>query len=151
MNGSHVFHEIYLHVNWHVKHNRPTLRDDIERLTHHFIIERCRKTKGVFLHGIGGTDDHVHIAMNIEPQITISDLVRTLKAGSSHDVNEQLRKKELYWQRGYGVVTFGRKNLPWVLEYVRNQREHHSAGTAQGRLETYGYLEEDDGDDEVNE
>lgn len=28
--ASHVFHEIFLHLNWHVKHDQPTLRDDIE-------------------------------------------------------------------------------------------------------------------------
>jgi len=35
--SGHVFHEIYLHVNWHVKDDRPTLRDDLiaDQKEHH--------------------------------------------------------------------------------------------------------------------
>ena len=39
------------------------------------------------------------------------------------------------WQRGYGVVSFGKNNLAWVLEYVGNQKEHHARGNAHDRLE----------------
>ena len=149
MNTSHVFHEIYLHIIWHVKYDKATLKDNIEKLTHRFLIERCAKTKGVTLHGLGGTDTHIHLAVDIEPAVTISDLVKNLKGGSSHDLNTELRRKELQWQRGYGVVSFGRKNLPWVLEYIANQRQHHAAGTAQVRLENAGDCddgyEEDEG------
>ena len=38
-------------------------------------------------------------------------------------------------QRGYGVVSFGKRNLDWVLDYVRRQREHHAGGQVQARLE----------------
>jgi putative transposase len=133
--SSHVFHEIYLHFNWHVKDDRPTLRPDIELLVHRLIKDRCRRTKGVYFHGIGGTETHIHLAINIEPHVTISELVKDLKGGSSHDLNAELGRKELYWQRGYGVVSFGRNNLEWVLRYIANQKEHHAKGRAQDRLE----------------
>ena len=146
MNTAHVFHEIYLHLIWHVKYDKPTLRDNVEQLTHKHLKDRCEKTKGVTLHGIGGTDTHIHMAIDIEPSVTISDLVKNLKGGSSHDVNTELRRKELQWQRGYGVVSFGKKNLPWVLAYIANQREHHAVGTSQERLENHGDF--DDGYEE---
>jgi putative transposase len=41
----------------------------------------------------------------------------------------------LEWQTGYGVVSFGTKDLKWVIEYVRNQKEHHAKGTTVDRLE----------------
>lgn len=133
--SSHVFHEIYLHLNWHVKEDRPTLTNDVESLTHRLIAERCRRMKGVFLHGVNGTETHVHLAVNIEPHVTISGMVKDLKGGSSHDVNSELRRKLLYWQRGYGVVSFGRKNLDWVLDYIARQKEHHARQSAHERLE----------------
>ena len=34
-----------------------------------------------------------------------------------------------------GVVSFGTRDLPWVRDYIRNQREHHSAGRTHDRLE----------------
>ncbi len=144
--AGHVFHEIYLHLNWHVKDDRPTLNPDVEPLVHRMIKDRCRKIKGVYFHGIGGTETHVHLAVNIEPHVTISELVQDLKGGSSHDLNAQLRRKELYWQRGYGMVSFGKNNLDWVLRYIASQKEHHAKGRVQDRLERItAYEDERDG------
>src|SRR5947208_965211 len=133
--SSHVFHEIYLHLNWHVKDDRPTLKGNIETIAWDLIKERCQKAKGVYFHGIGGTETHIHLAINIEPHVTISELVKELKGGSSHDANEKLNQKVLYWQRGYGVVSFGKNNLPWMLDYINNQKEHHARGSIYDRLE----------------
>ena len=142
--SAHVFHEIYLHLNWHCKGNRPLLQGPLEAQTHHWITQRCRDARGVYLHGINGTATHVHLAINIEPSVTIADLVRDLKGGSAHDVNSQHRKTMIQWQRGYGVVSFGRRNLHWVLQYIARQKEHHARGTLQARLEWIGA---DDGEE----
>lgn len=77
--ASHIFHEIYLHLNWHVKDNQPLITSGIEPAVHEFLTERCRKTRGVYFHGIGGTPTHLHLAINIEPHVCISDLVGDLK------------------------------------------------------------------------
>jgi REP element-mobilizing transposase RayT len=77
--SSHVFHEIYLHLTWHTKNSQPLLTRSIEPSVHGFLRGRCLKQPGVFLHGINGTATHVHLAMNIEPQVCISDLVGDLK------------------------------------------------------------------------
>ena len=37
----------------------------------------------------------------------------------------------LEWQAGYGVVSFGTKNLEWVKAYVRNQRSGTPAGQSK--------------------
>jgi hypothetical protein len=67
----------------------------------------------------------------------ISDFIGQLKGGSSHDVNQAMGRgqKVLEWQTGYGVVSFGTRDLEWVKEYIRNQREHHARGTIHDRLE----------------
>ena len=133
--SSHVFHEIYLHLNWHTKADSPLLTPTVEPIVHKFITERCRKAEGVYFHGIGGTATHVHLAINIEPQVCISDLVGDLKGACSYELNQQKRFKALEWQRGFGVVSFGKKQLGWVQEYIANQKEHHAAGKIQRRLE----------------
>jgi hypothetical protein len=43
--------------------------------------------------------------------------------------------KRLEWQRGFGVVSFGKKQLPWVLDYIANQKEHHALSRTKARLE----------------
>lgn len=67
-----------------------------------------------------------------------------MKGASSHYVNRELvNRKVLDWQTGYGVVSFGTKDLEWVVSYIRNQKEHHKKATTTERLETSTHGEED--------
>ena len=134
--SSHVFHELFVQLNWHTKDDQPVLHDHIEELTHALLAEKAGQMKGVFLHKLGGTDTHVHLALQYEPFISIADLVQELKGASAHEVNRRVGHKALEWQRGYGAVSFGRKNLPWIVEYIARQREHHATGRVHARLES---------------
>ena len=59
-----------------------------------------------------------------------------LKGASAYYINHEVaQRKWLDWQAGYGVVSFGTRDLPWVIRYVRNQKEHHGRGTTHERLE----------------
>ena len=133
--SSHVYHEVFLHLNWHTKESSPMLTPDVEEMAYAVIRRKCQTVPGVHLHRIGGTETHVHLAVDIEPHVTISDLVQELKGASSHEINQRRGGKALLWQRGYGVVSFGQAQLPWVLEYIAHQREHHATGRVQDRLE----------------
>ena len=131
-----AYSEINLHITWHVKDNHPMLRDDIELQLHRFLRRKAVDTDGVYCHDIGGTDDHVHLVVTVCPTVTISEWIGTLKGSSSYFVNHRIaNRKVLAWQVGYGVVSFGTKDLPWVLDYVRDQRKHHAAGKTFARLE----------------
>ncbi len=133
--AAHVFHEIYLHLTWHTKESQALITPKLEPEVFAFFRARCAKTKGVYLHGINGTPTHVHLALSIEPFVTISELVGELKGACSFELNKTHGKKVLEWQRGFGVVSFGKRNLPWVLAYIANQKQHHAGGTAVERLE----------------
>jgi putative transposase len=50
-------------------------------------------------------------------------------------MNQLSNRKLLEWQKGYGIVSFGQKDLKWVVNYVENQKEHHRKGTTHERLE----------------
>lgn len=133
--STHVFHEIYLHLNWHTKNDAPLLTPQVETLVFQMLRQRCVETPGVYFHAIGGTEIHNHLVINIEPQVCISDFVGKLKGGVSHDINEHSGRKVLEWQRGFGVVSFSKNQLAWVIEYVNNQKKHHVQGTLSLKLE----------------
>jgi REP element-mobilizing transposase RayT len=133
--SGHTFHEIYLHLNWHTKGSRPLLNPELEAKVHEYIAQKCRSTHGVYFHAIGGTATHVHLAVNIQPSVGISKLVGELKGACSYEMNRQARQQVLDWQRGFGVVSFGRLQLGWVKRYIAHQKEHHAKGTAIERLE----------------
>lgn len=130
-----VYSEINFHITWHTKSSLPMISPHIEDRLFHYLTHRIIETPGAFLHAIGGTENHVHIAVGVEPNLLISDWIGQLKGSSSHYVNHEVQPKALEWQRGYGIVTFGTRDLNWVVEYIKDQKEHHRSGTTHDRLE----------------
>ena len=120
------------------------LTAQVEPVTQRSVKTRLINTPGVFVHEIGDTETHVHVAVSIPPTLTISEFIGQLKGASSHEVNQQFsqRGKVLQWQAGYGVVSFGTGDLEWVKRYIRNQREHHASGRIADRLERITEIEE---------
>ena len=131
-----VYSEINLHMTWHTKNNAPVLTDSIESRLYHYLEHEVLKTKNVFFHAIGGIEDHIHLVTTIPPSLLISEWIGKLKGGSSFYINHEIANRKLLdWQEGYGVVSFGTKDLKWVIDYVNNQKEHHARGTTNKRLE----------------
>jgi putative transposase len=136
MSGN-CYSEINLHLVWHTKESLPLLTPAVEALAHRLNRDRLIAWDGVFVHAIGGIETHVHVAVTIKPTVLICELVGQLKGGSAHDINQTRGRgdKVFAWQAGYGVVSFGTRDLPWVIRYIKGQRKHHERGTTQNRLE----------------
>ena len=75
---------------------------------------------------IGGVPDHVHLALALRPKHSVSEALQLLKGGSSKWIKDALPKMRGFaWQDGYGAFTVSRSNLPDVIKYIADQREHH--------------------------
>src|SRR5262245_38051910 len=107
------YSEINLHLVWHTKHTVPMLTPAVEAVTHRLLRTKALDLPGVFFHEVGGIADHVHLAVSILPTVLVSDLVGQLKGYSAHETNAIVGQgqKVLTWQAGYGVVSFGTRNL----------------------------------------
>ena len=132
-----VYSEINFHITWHTKNSLATIREKIEDRLYHYLTHRIIETPDVRLHAIGGIETHIHIGLSAPPNLLMSDWIGKLKGSSSHYINHEIQPKSLEWQRGYGIVTFGTKDLQWVVQYIQNQKEHHKKGTTYDRLEKY--------------
>ena len=132
-----VYSEINPHITWHTKSRAAVIVDEIERQLFAFIQRKIAgASEGVELQAIGGTTDHVHLAVRVPPTLNVSEWIGQIKGSSAHHINHRIANhRVLEWQTGYGVVSFGTKGLPWVVEYIRNQKEHHARGLTHGRLE----------------
>jgi putative transposase len=137
-----VYSEINFHITWHTKNSFPMITEKIEDRLFQYLTHKIIEKPGAYLHALGGTETHVHIAASLEPNILVSDWVGKLKGSSSHYINHEVQPKALEWQRGYGIVTFGTRDLEWVVTYVRNQKDHHRKGTVHDRLERILALEQ---------
>ncbi len=89
---------------------------------------------------VNGVEDHVHCFLGLKPVLSISDLMKEVKAKSSKYINDhQLTKSRFEWQEGYGVFSYGHSQIDDVFQYISNQEVHHKKQTF--REEYVAFLE----------
>jgi len=79
---------------------------------------------------INGMPDHIHMLVGFHTNQSISEFIQDVKANSSRWINEnKLTRSRFEWQAGYGVFSYSKSQIPDVMEYIRNQKEHHQKTT----------------------
>jgi len=92
---------------------------------------------------IGGTADHIHAIVLASATYSPSQIAQFLKGETSKWVHDEYRAlRNFAWLDGYGAFTVSNSNLPEVIHYIQNQRQHHRRKTFQDEylefLQTYG-------------
>ncbi len=76
---------------------------------------------------INGMPDHIHILIGMRPAQSISDLMQDIKGSSSRWINEKkFLKVKFEWQEGYGAFSYAKSQVNNVINYIKNQEQHHS-------------------------
>ena len=100
------------------------LKDNREQLYRY--IWGILKNKNCILYQINAVEDHIHIATHIHPSIALSSLVREIKTSSSVWIKEQkIFPNFISWQNGYGGFTYSIKEKSALVNYIKNQEDHH--------------------------
>src|SRR5580704_1356327 len=109
----------------------------------HFITSALRQRLWPFLGGIarqndmkaieiGGVEDHVHILLSIPSTVSIAKAMQLIKGGSSKWIHETFPEHRLFrWQEKYGAFSVSASQLDKIIEYIRNQEQHHLKMTFQ--------------------
>lgn len=122
---------VQLHFVFSTKHRRPLINVEVETELFKYLATACR-TLDCPSHGIGGADDHIHIACSLSRTITISSLIQQLKQDSSKWIKTKgVNYADFAWQNGYGAFSIGQSQLEDLKRYIANQREHHCRITFQ--------------------
>jgi len=75
---------------------------------------------------IGGAEDHCHALILLPPPLPLSKAVQTLKGCSSKWLNDTgVAGNNFAWQEGYGAFSVSSSQTDEVVEYIKNQPEHH--------------------------
>ena len=81
---------------------------------------------------VGGIEDHIHALVTAPSTLSPSQIFQVLKGGSSKWIHLEFPDlKGFAWQDGYGAFTVSKSNIPAVIGYIQNQREHHRKKTFQ--------------------
>ncbi|WP_343218946.1 transposase [Cerasicoccus fimbriatus] len=83
-------------------------------------------------HRVGGTVDHVHLAVSLGRETTQSDWIKEVKSRSSKWIKQEWPELTSFaWQRGYGAFSISPNHLTALLEYIDRREEHHRHETFQ--------------------
>ncbi|MGB8543188.1 MAG: IS200/IS605 family transposase [Candidatus Acidiferrales bacterium] len=119
---SHTHAQNVIHVVFSTKDRRKSIPLDFQPRVWSYMSAICQKM-GVLVLAVGGTDDHVHLLIQIPPPLALAKAVLTIKSNSSRWANKEGHK--LAWQQGYGAFSVSSSNIPAVAQYIQNQRSHH--------------------------
>ncbi len=122
---AHTYHQIYLQTVFAVKYRNAVIDKSWKGLLHGIIgnlINECG-CKTIIINGV---EDHVHCLLGLKPVVSVSELMKTVKAKSSKYINDhKITKERFEWQRGYGVFSYSQSHLHNVYKYIEQQEEHH--------------------------
>lgn len=117
--------KILLHVVFSTKNREPSIHGALQPKLQAYLAGACRSVGSEAIR-VGGTENHVHIACTLPRTLTVSLLLEDKKKSSSHWMKKQDGgNKRFAWQAGYGAFSLGQSQLPALITYIDNQREHH--------------------------
>ncbi len=120
-----TYTQITYHIVFATKNRAPVLptnhRRDLYRYLHSILKHRhCHTFR------INGVEDHIHILTTLHPTIPLADLVKEIKTASSGWMKKNAAFPHFeHWQEGYGAFTHANDERPRLIEYIKNQEEHH--------------------------
>jgi len=130
---SHTYTRLLYHIVFSTKQRHPWITEDVRNDLHAYLGGIVRNIEGTAI-SVGGVADHVHILASIPAKISISDVVRTIKANSSKWMHEVKTLRAFQWQEGYSAFTVSESNREAVIRYIENQEDHHRRGSYQDEL-----------------
>jgi putative transposase len=126
---ANTYHQVYLQTVFAVKYRtavidkswKPILLGDIGHLTNE---NNCETII------VNGVEAHMHCFFGLIPVMSISALMKSVKAKSSKYINDNhLAKNRFEWQTGFGVFSYSHSLIDRVYKYIANQEAHHSKQT----------------------
>ncbi len=128
---ANTYTSLHYHVIFSTKNREPWVLPAIEQRVWKVIGGIARKHKMTALQ-VGGVEDHIHALVTAPPTIAPFQIAQFLKGGSSKWIHEEFPLlSQFSWQDGYGAFTVSKSNIPDVVSYIQNQREHHRKRTFQ--------------------
>lgn len=126
---NHSVYEIQYHLVWGVKYRRKILKSYVKPE----LVKSIRKLQQTyptwFIHKINTNLDHVHLLIEIPPDVSVSEVVQKIKIQTSKDLRSKFNfinkifTKSGIWSVGYFASTVGLKEAK-IMQYITYQSAH---------------------------
>jgi putative transposase len=113
------------HIVFRTKDSLPTIKQNHVNELYAYITGII-KHKNSHLYRINGVENHLHILTDMNPSLAPIDFVKDIKVSSSI----WMKRSNLFpafngWAVGYGSFTCSYRDIDRLIEYIKNQQEHH--------------------------
>jgi REP element-mobilizing transposase RayT len=125
---SHSYSQNVIHVVFSTKDRQKTIAPNFQLKLWAYAVGIC-KNDGIFLLGVGGIEDHLHLLIQLPPTLALAKAINSIKSNSSRWANQEGQR--LAWQQGYGAFSVSYSLVATVLQYINKQKEHHKKMTFQ--------------------
>lgn len=126
-----------VHAVWGTKNRFPFLKKEIRPDVYEHIIQNARSKK-IFIDSINGVEDHVHVLLGLNADMSISKTIQLIKGESSFWINKQkVTPSTFEWADEYYAVSVSERMLQKVRDYIANQEEHHRKKTFQEECDEF--------------
>ena len=122
---ANTYTQIHIQTVFSVQNRRCIISNSWKNELYKYITGIIKNNKHKPL-AINGMPDHIHILFGLRPAQSISDLLQDIKGNSSKWINEKkFIKGKFSWQEGYGAFSYRKSDISQIINYIRNQQEHH--------------------------
>lgn len=126
---ANTYTEIHIQFVFAVKRRDGLIHSSFKNELYQYITGIIKNHNHKLL-AINGMSDHIHIFIGMRPTQSISDLLQDIKGNSSKWINEKkFLKVKFEWQEGYGAFSYSKSQVNSVINYIKNQEQHHTAKT----------------------
>lgn len=114
------------HVVWCPKYRRKVIGGRMEQRLKDIIVEVIEE-KGAWLIEMETMPDHVHLLVEVDPQLGVHKLVKAIKGRSSRLLRQEFpwlkSRLPTLWTNSYFVATVGGAPLSVINRYVESQKD----------------------------
>lgn len=123
---NHSVYQTQYHIIWGTRYRRKYLKDYVEKEFVSACYAVVKKYPTLYIHTVKTDQDHVHLQIEIPPNLSIATVVQKLKIESSVRIKKRFKfVREMYidgsiWSVGYFVSTIG-LNEAVIKRYITYQ------------------------------
>ena len=128
---ANTYTQIHIQLVFAVKHRDGLIHSAFKDELYQYIAGIIKHYNHKLL-AINGMPDHIHIFIGMRPTQSLSDLLQDIKGNSSKWINEKkFLKVKFEWQEGYGAFSYSKSQVNKVINYIKNQEQHHAVKNFQ--------------------
>jgi len=122
---ANTYRKVNLQIIFAVKNRKALLQESWRSDVFRYIAGIINRRDHYSL-AVNGVENHIHIFVDFNCRELIEDFVREIKKSSNAYINDRnLCRYKFEWQSGYAVFSHGYQEKDMIIDYVRNQEEHH--------------------------